>query len=147
MFECFMDKLLIFLGQDDAISIVAGKYCVWFILVLFGYVVLQALVHYFQTQSSIFSMLQCFKKQQRVLLLGLPISIYDLLCFHLYATAFLYFNISKWWSFEMLVILGGILPNLKLEISVILNICNLHYFITYGIGAAISTRVSNELGA
>lgn len=28
-----------------------------------------------------------------------------------------------------------------------LNICNLHYFIAYGIGAAVSTRVSNELGA
>ena len=53
----FMDKLLVLLGQDHAISLVAGNYCIWLIPALFGYVVLQALVRYFQTQSLIFPML------------------------------------------------------------------------------------------
>lgn len=53
----FMDKLLVLLGQDHAISLVAGKYCIWLIPALFGYAVLQALVRYFQTQTLIFPML------------------------------------------------------------------------------------------
>ncbi|KAG5243661.1 protein DETOXIFICATION [Salix suchowensis] len=54
------------------------------------------------------------------------------------------------WSFEMMVLLSGLLPNPKLETSVLsisLNTCALTYMIPLGISAAISTRVSNELGA
>ncbi|RDX99655.1 Protein DETOXIFICATION 14, partial [Mucuna pruriens] len=53
-----------------------------------------------------------------------------MLCLHLYVVASLYFNISEWWSLELLVMLVGLLPNPKLETSVLL--------IWY---------VSNELGA
>uniref|UniRef100_A0A5B6YMX5 Putative MATE efflux family protein 8-like isoform X2 n=1 Tax=Davidia involucrata TaxID=16924 RepID=A0A5B6YMX5_DAVIN len=56
----------------------------------------------------------------------------------------------EWWSFELVILLSGLLPNPKLETSV-LSIClttaALHYFIPYGFSAAVSTRVSNELGA
>ncbi|KAJ0043616.1 hypothetical protein Pint_18703 [Pistacia integerrima] len=56
----------------------------------------------------------------------------------------------EWWSFEIVILLSGLLPNSKLETSV-LSIClittSLHYVIPCGIGAAASTRVSNELGA
>ncbi|XP_020683668.1 protein DETOXIFICATION 12 [Dendrobium catenatum] len=56
----------------------------------------------------------------------------------------------EWWSFELLVLLSGLLPNPKLETSV-LSICltsiSLLYTIPYGLGCAASTRVSNELGA
>ncbi|KAJ4707037.1 Protein DETOXIFICATION [Melia azedarach] len=56
----------------------------------------------------------------------------------------------EWWSFEILILLSGLLPNSKLETSV-LSICltasSIHYFVPYGIGTAASTRVSNELGA
>ncbi|GAV75823.1 LOW QUALITY PROTEIN: MatE domain-containing protein [Cephalotus follicularis] len=45
----------------------------------------------------------------------------------------------EWWSFELVILLSGILPNSKLETSVI-SICLttscLHYFIPYSIGAA-----------
>lgn len=54
------------------------------------------------------------------------------------------------WSFEMMVLLSGLLPNPKLETSVLsisLNTCALTYMIPLGLSAAISTRVSNELGA
>ncbi|WCJ25307.1 MATE efflux family protein [Euphorbia peplus] len=56
----------------------------------------------------------------------------------------------EWWTFEVLILVAGRLPNSKLEASV-LSICmtttSLHYFVQYGLGAAASTRVSNELGA
>lgn len=56
----------------------------------------------------------------------------------------------EWWSFELLVLLSGLLPKPELETSV-LSVClttiSTLYAIPYGIGAAASTRVSNELGA
>ncbi|KAK7357716.1 hypothetical protein VNO80_17011 [Phaseolus coccineus] len=56
----------------------------------------------------------------------------------------------EWWSFELLVLLSGLLPNPQLETSVLsvcLNTIATLYTIPFGIGAAASTRVSNELGA
>ncbi|CAM8881439.1 unnamed protein product [Rhodiola kirilowii] len=56
----------------------------------------------------------------------------------------------EWWSFELLILLSGLLPKPELETSV-LSICltsiSTLYAIPYGLGAAASTRVSNELGA
>ncbi|CAM0904938.1 unnamed protein product [Alopecurus aequalis] len=49
-----------------------------------------------------------------------------------------------------LVLLSGLLPNPKLEASVLsicLNTLSLVFMTPFGLGAAISTRVSNELGA
>ncbi|KAG0609932.1 hypothetical protein M758_7G025100 [Ceratodon purpureus] len=54
------------------------------------------------------------------------------------------------WSFELLIIFSGLLPNPKLEtsaLSVCMTTSSLVYMIPYGLGAATSTRVSNELGA
>ncbi|XP_076897006.1 protein DETOXIFICATION 16-like [Bidens hawaiensis] len=56
----------------------------------------------------------------------------------------------EFWSFDMVVLLSGLLPNPKLETSVLsisLNTCWMVYMISVGLGGAISTRVSNELGA
>ncbi|CAN1228933.1 Protein DETOXIFICATION 15 [Linum grandiflorum] len=47
------------------------------------------------------------------------------------------------WSFESMVLLAGLLPNPKLETSVL----SIRFVIPFGLGAAVSTRVSNELGA
>ncbi|CAI9113484.1 OLC1v1014095C1 [Oldenlandia corymbosa var. corymbosa] len=54
------------------------------------------------------------------------------------------------WSFEMMVLLAGLLPNPQLETSVLsicLNTAATVWMIPYGLSNAISTRVSNELGA
>ncbi|KAJ4838979.1 Protein DETOXIFICATION 16 [Turnera subulata] len=54
------------------------------------------------------------------------------------------------WSFEMMVLLSGLLPNPQLETSVLsisLNTGVTVWMIPYGLGGAASTRVSNELGA
>uniref|UniRef100_A0ACD5XIM7 Uncharacterized protein n=1 Tax=Avena sativa TaxID=4498 RepID=A0ACD5XIM7_AVESA len=56
----------------------------------------------------------------------------------------------EWWSFELLVLLSGLLPNPKLETSVLsicLNTGSLMFMVPSGLYTAISTRVSNELGA
>ncbi|XP_057784275.1 protein DETOXIFICATION 14-like [Salvia miltiorrhiza] len=56
----------------------------------------------------------------------------------------------EWWSFELVILLSGLLPNPELATSV-LAVCftmtSLHYHIPYSFGAAASTLVSNELGA
>ncbi|KAL4331151.1 Protein DETOXIFICATION [Arachis hypogaea] len=54
------------------------------------------------------------------------------------------------WSFEMMVLLSGLLPNPKLETSVLsicLNTSTTVWTIPFGLSGAVSTRVSNELGA
>ncbi|KAL9330318.1 hypothetical protein ACSQ67_005321 [Phaseolus vulgaris] len=54
------------------------------------------------------------------------------------------------WSFEMMVLLSGLLPNPKLEASVLsicLNTSTTAWMIPFGLSGAVSTRVSNELGA
>ncbi|BAF26307.1 protein DETOXIFICATION 16 isoform X1 [Oryza sativa Japonica Group] len=56
----------------------------------------------------------------------------------------------EWWSFEFLVMLSGLLPNPKLETSVLsicLNTGALLVMVPIGLSTAISTRVWNELGA
>ncbi|XP_047271014.1 protein DETOXIFICATION 16-like isoform X1 [Capsicum annuum] len=54
------------------------------------------------------------------------------------------------WSYETMVLLSGLLPNPKLETSVLsisLNTCWMVYMIPLGLSGATSVRVSNELGA
>ncbi|KAK6276595.1 hypothetical protein POUND7_006304 [Theobroma cacao] len=56
----------------------------------------------------------------------------------------------EFWSYEFLVLMSGLLPNPKLEtsmMSVSLNISSVVYRIPFGFGSAVSVRVSNELGA
>ncbi|KAH1043539.1 hypothetical protein AAZX31_09G161800 [Glycine max] len=54
------------------------------------------------------------------------------------------------WTFEIMVLLSGALPNAKLQTSVLsicLNTSGIFWMIPFGISAAGSTRISNELGA
>ncbi|XP_022753985.1 protein DETOXIFICATION 18-like [Durio zibethinus] len=56
----------------------------------------------------------------------------------------------EFWAFEILVFLAGLMPNSEITTSLIaicVNTENIAYMITYGLSAAASTRVSNELGA
>ncbi|CAI9110635.1 OLC1v1010695C1 [Oldenlandia corymbosa var. corymbosa] len=56
----------------------------------------------------------------------------------------------QWWTYEIVILLSGLLPNPQLETSVLsicLLIASVHYYVPYSLGAAASTRVSNELGA
>ncbi|XP_031474351.1 protein DETOXIFICATION 16-like isoform X1 [Nymphaea colorata] len=56
----------------------------------------------------------------------------------------------EWWSFEVLTLLAGLLPNPKVETSVlaiILNTSSTAFMVPLGLASAVSTRVANELGA
>ncbi|KAJ7948669.1 Protein DETOXIFICATION [Quillaja saponaria] len=56
----------------------------------------------------------------------------------------------EYWAFEILVFLAGIMPDSEITTSLIAMCVNteaIAYMITYGLSAAASTRVSNELGA
>ncbi|XVF09522.1 hypothetical protein REPUB_Repub07fG0100700 [Reevesia pubescens] len=54
------------------------------------------------------------------------------------------------WSFEMMVLLSGLLSNPTLQTSVLsicLNTSSTVWMIPFGLSSAVSTRISNELGA
>ncbi|XP_057457252.1 protein DETOXIFICATION 18-like [Lotus japonicus] len=56
----------------------------------------------------------------------------------------------EYWAFEVLVFLAGLFPDSEITTSLIAICANtefIAYMITYGLSAAASTRVSNELGA
>ncbi|PIN18346.1 hypothetical protein CDL12_09006 [Handroanthus impetiginosus] len=56
----------------------------------------------------------------------------------------------EYWAFEILVLLAGLMPNAELTTSLIAMCVNTEaicYMVAYGLSAAASTRVSNELGA
>ncbi|CAM8951860.1 unnamed protein product [Rhodiola kirilowii] len=56
----------------------------------------------------------------------------------------------EYWAFEILVFLGGIMSNAELSTSLVAiceNTETIAFMIFYGLAAAASTRVSNELGA
>ncbi|PON88947.1 Multi antimicrobial extrusion protein [Trema orientale] len=56
----------------------------------------------------------------------------------------------EYWAFEILVFLAGLMPNSKVTTSLIAICVNteaIAFNVTYGLNAAASTRVSNELGA
>lgn len=66
----------------------------------------------------------------------------------LFLTYFIIFSL-EWWSFELLILLSGLLPNPQLETSVLsicLSIISTIYTIPEATGSAASTRVSNALG-
>ncbi|XP_052289163.1 protein DETOXIFICATION 12-like isoform X1 [Citrus sinensis] len=153
----YMGRLLVLVGQDPQISHEVGKFIIWLLPALFAYAAMQALIRYFQSQSLIIPMF---------------LSSYAALCLHICICWGLVFKSGlgnlgigeffqfaipsavmvclEWWSFELLILMSGLLPNPQLETSV-LSVClstiQTLSAIPYGLGAAVSTRVSNELGA
>uniref|UniRef100_A0A9I9E6N6 Protein DETOXIFICATION n=1 Tax=Cucumis melo TaxID=3656 RepID=A0A9I9E6N6_CUCME len=162
--------ILKFLGQDAEISAEAGKYAIFMIPSLFAYGLLQCLNRFLQTQNVVFPMVMC---SGIAALLHIPICW--ILIFEIgleirgaaMANAIsywinvlmlmLYVNVQQnvlnsleMWSFELIVLLSGLLPNPKLETSVLsisLNTATIFWMIPFGMSGAGSTRVSNELGA
>ncbi|KAI9120135.1 hypothetical protein K1719_008783 [Acacia pycnantha] len=193
----YMEKILVFIGQDPLISHEAGKFTTWLVPSLFGFAFLQPLIRYYQMQSLVLPMLisSCttlilyvplcwalvFKSGLHSVGAAVAISVWiwtNVIVLSLYMKfssacaltrapisvelfkgigEFLRFAVPstvmmclEWWSFELLILLSGLLPNPQLETSVLsicLNTLSTLYTIPYGIGAAASTRISNELGA
>ncbi|KAH9794894.1 protein DETOXIFICATION 12 [Citrus sinensis] len=171
----YAGKLLVLIGQDPQISHEVGKFMIWLLPALFAYAAMQPLIRYFQSQSLIIPM---FLSSCAALCLHIPICwslVYKSglgnlggalaiesrvpISMELFQGIGEFFHFAipsavmiclEWWSFELLILMSGLLPNPQLETSVLsvcLNTIQTLYAIPYGLGAAVSTRVSNELGA
>ncbi|CAJ2630613.1 unnamed protein product [Trifolium pratense] len=124
----YMGKLLILIGQDPLISHEAGKFVMSMIPALFAYATLQGLTRAPISMESFNGIGEFFRY-------AIPSA--GMICL-------------EWWSFELLIVLSGLLPNPQLETSVLsicLSIISTIYTIPEATGSAASSRVSNALGA
>ncbi|MCD7464768.1 hypothetical protein HAX54_053397 [Datura stramonium] len=161
----FAGHIFAFCGQDMEISIHAGLYARWLIPSIFPYGLLQCqqrlgmgnkgaalcnaisywinvliLALYIRFASSCKKTWTGFSKEgarnlQSFLSLAIPSAL--MVCL-------------EQWSYEFLVLMSGMLANPKLETSMMaisLSTSSLVFRIPFGFGSAVSTRISNELGA
>ncbi|KAH9739209.1 protein DETOXIFICATION 2 [Citrus sinensis] len=164
----FMDKVLILLGQDPEIATGACNFSISLIPALLAFAVLRPLIHNLQSQSLIlplflsacatlcFHILLCwylvFKANFRIV--GAALAIGLSYCLNAVILA-LYMRYSSSCEKTRVFIFSDIFSCIKeffsfalpTVVMFCLTISSTHYFIPYGIGAAASTRVSNELGA
>uniref|UniRef100_A0A2K1ZG67 Protein DETOXIFICATION n=2 Tax=Populus trichocarpa TaxID=3694 RepID=A0A2K1ZG67_POPTR len=169
-----METLLILIGQDPIIAHEAGQFTLWLIPTIFAYAIFQPLSRYLLVQSIIIPMLvsSCvtlllhiplcwllvFKSGLRNLGGALAVGIsywlnaIFLILYVKYSPACAKTRVDPtiFDLYEIVILLSGLLSNPRLETSV-LSVClttiGTLYSIPYGLGAAASTRVSNELGA
>ncbi|KAL4324213.1 hypothetical protein GQ457_11G013530 [Hibiscus cannabinus] len=155
----FTEPILVFLHQDPEISRIAALYMKHLIPGLFAYGFLQNILIFLQTQSIVLPL---------VVLSIIPLGIHFGIVYSLVNKTSLGFkgaamaaSISIWisflslaildfWAFEILVFLAGLMPNPEITTSLMaicVNTVDIADMITYGLSAAVSTRVSNELGA
>ncbi|CAN6582217.1 unnamed protein product [Malus baccata var. baccata] len=164
----YTSDILMALHQDHEISAEAGTFNRWMIPSLFAFSLLQCLNRFLQTQNNVFPMMitsgvtAClhiavcwgliFKSGLRNKGAALAISISHWLNVVLVASYVLFSPACKktWTGFSKQAS-HDILSFVKLAISsavmLCLNTCWMVYTISVGLGSAISTRVSNELGA
>ncbi|KAH9681349.1 hypothetical protein WN943_029347 [Citrus x changshan-huyou] len=164
----YMGRLLVLVGQDPQISHEVGKFIIWLLPALFAYAAMQALIRYFQSQSLIIPM---FLSSYAALCLHIPS------CWALVFKSglgnlggALAIGISYWLNVTFLAIymkfstacaesrapismelFRGIGEFFHFAIPSAVMVClstiQTLSAIPYGLGAAVSTRVSNELGA
>ncbi|KAL3002354.1 hypothetical protein AAZX31_08G049500 [Glycine max] len=161
-------SILVALGQDPEISAEAGQYAQLMIPSLFAYGILQCLNRFLQTQNIVFPM---------VFSSGVTTLLHILICWTMVfksglgnkgaaiANAISYWinvlililyvkfspSCSKTWTGFSKEALHGIPSFLKLAIPSALMVClntsTSVWMIPFGLSGAVSTRVSNELGA
>ncbi|TYI84880.1 hypothetical protein E1A91_D05G398000v1 [Gossypium mustelinum] len=164
----FTEPILIFLQQDAEISKTAALYIKYLIPGLFAYGLVQNILRFFQSQS-ILMPLVWFSVLPLALHLGIVYALVNWTNLG-FIGAPLAASISLWISLVLLssyVVLAQrfeetwpglssesfrlVFANLKLAIPSAAMVCvnteSIAYMITYGLSAAASTRVSNELGA
>ncbi|KAJ0047950.1 hypothetical protein Pint_16950 [Pistacia integerrima] len=156
-------SILIAAHQDVNISEEAGLYARFMIPSLFAYAILQCLVRFLQTQNIVFPMMLSsgITTLLHILVCWILVfksglgrfsmeALHNILNFIRLAIPSAVMVCLEMWSFEMMVLLSGLLPNPELETSVLsisLNTAGTVWMIPFGLSGAVSTRVSNELGA
>ncbi|XP_044482831.1 protein DETOXIFICATION 19-like isoform X2 [Mangifera indica] len=168
IFWFYTEPILVVFHQDPSISKQAALYMRYLIPGIFAYGFLQNILRFLQTQSVVMPM---------VLFSALPLGIHFGIAYPLvhctslgFKGASLAASVSLWISILVLVTyvfcakkfkhtwegftcesFSFILTNLKLALPSATMVCvnteTIAYMITYGLSAAASTRVSNELGA
>ncbi|XP_028239916.1 protein DETOXIFICATION 16-like isoform X3 [Glycine soja] len=158
----YLRPILVVLHQDKTIAAQAQLYATYLIPSLSANALLRCITKFLQTQNIVLPMM---------LASGFTTLAHALLCWLLVLKfglgikgAAIAFCISNWlntvllalyisleqWTFQIMVLLSGALPNPKLQTSV-LSICfnttGLFWMIPFGVSVAASTRISNELGA
>ncbi|KAB2032623.1 hypothetical protein ES319_D05G387100v1 [Gossypium barbadense] len=171
----FTEPILIFLQQDAEISKTAALYIKYLIPGLFAYGLVQNILRFLQSQTLVNWTDLGFKGAPLAAWISLWISLVFLSSYVVLAQRFeetwpelssesfrlVFANLKlaipsaamvclEYWAFELLVLLAGLMPNSEVTTSLIamcVNTESIAYMITYGLSAAASTRVSNELGA
>ncbi|KAJ1392035.1 Multi antimicrobial extrusion protein [Sesbania bispinosa] len=126
-------SILIFLGQDPEISAAAGSYAKLMVPNLLVMAFSSASTDFYKPRIMLFQ--RGTTNIPTFLRLAIPSAV--MVCLEM-------------WSFEFVVLLSGLLPNPKLETSVLsicLNTSAAVWMIPFGLSGAVSVRVSNELGA
>ncbi|CAJ2630607.1 unnamed protein product [Trifolium pratense] len=163
-----IENILVFTGQDPLIAHEAGRFTIWLLPAVFAYAILQPLVRYFQIQSLLFPMLL-----SSCVTLGIHVPLCWALVFKTglgNVGGAISMSISIWLNVIFLglymrfssacaktrapismELFQGIWEFFRFAIPsavmICLNTIATLYTIPFGIGAAASTRVSNELGA
>ncbi|CAD6227091.1 unnamed protein product [Miscanthus lutarioriparius] len=130
----YSEPLLVFLGQDPETSRLAADFLRHSVPALLAYGFIQCALRFLQAQSVV-----------------APLVAFSLLPLAARTSASpTRSSTFEYWSFEILVLFAGLMPESQLSTSIIAMCQNteaISYMITYGFAAVISTRVSNELGA
>uniref|UniRef100_A0A0D3EAC5 Protein DETOXIFICATION n=1 Tax=Brassica oleracea var. oleracea TaxID=109376 RepID=A0A0D3EAC5_BRAOL len=156
------EHLLLFVGQDKSIATLAGSYARFMIPIAYlpmvyfnaltgfkGAAVANTISYWLNVV-----LLFCYVKLSPACSLTWigfsKEALHDILPFMRLAIPSALMVCLEMWSFELLVLLSGLLPNPVLETSVLsicLNTAGTVWMIPFGLSGAASTRVSNELGA
>ncbi|KAL0928092.1 hypothetical protein M5K25_002332 [Dendrobium thyrsiflorum] len=162
----FSEEVLIWLHQEPNVAKMAAIYVRYLIPGIFAYGFIQCTLRFLQTQSVVVPLVIC-----SAVPLAVHVGLTHLLV-HVIGLGFkgasLSASISLWisflmlvlyikfsvnleyWAFEILVLLAALLPDSESSTSLIAMCVNtdlIAFMIAYGLSAAVSTRVSNEMGA
>ncbi|KAH7549836.1 hypothetical protein JRO89_XS13G0089700 [Xanthoceras sorbifolium] len=161
----FTEEIFTMLKQDPEISMHAGLYAWWLIPSILPYGLLQCQLRFLQAQNNVLPLIISTGISSLVHVLACWTSIFrfgfgnkgfskealdDLLSFIELGIPSALMVCLEQWSYEFLIIVSGLLSNPKLEtsmMSISMNTSAVAFRIPFGLGSAISTRVSNELGA
>ncbi|KAK8261281.1 hypothetical protein V6Z12_D13G176200 [Gossypium hirsutum] len=148
----FTEPILIFFHQQPDIAKKADAYLKYQIPAVFAFGLIQNVLRFLQTQSIVMPL---------VLFSGLPLFEHTWGGFSFESFGYIIPDLKlalpsaamvclEYWAFEILVLLAGLMPNSEITTSLVAMCVNteaIAFNFTYGLSAAASTRVSNELGA
>ncbi|KAJ6724496.1 MULTIDRUG RESISTANCE PROTEIN [Salix viminalis] len=166
----YTEPILLLLQQDAQISMTAALYMKYLIPGLFAYGIMQNILRFLQTQSVVIPPV-VFSLVPLCIHIGIALCFGSLYSsrkfehtwggFSLESFHYILHDLKlalpsaamvclEYWAFEILVFLAGVMPSSEISVSLIAICVNTEavaYMLTYGLSAAASTRVSNELGA